>query len=211
MNINEIKTSGNITEKNGGKTRRISFAEPLTPDLFFTQSPELQNYICHLASAQAFISVGERFIKLAHLPIDAVAFPEAMLDFIKWGHAHRRGQSAEKLALDAAENSLERLEKAFDAAFAVIRVILDAGDYANPELPSAHAAMKTAEAARDAAKLDVANAKAAHEAALAAAAAARPKKPKKDKPATPIDGMTAEQITAELAALDADATKVAQH
>jgi hypothetical protein len=192
MNINEIKTSGNITEKNGGKTRKVIFAEPLTPGLFSEQTEELQNYICHLASAQAFIAIGGRFVELAKLPIDDVEFPAGMMDFIKFGFMHRRGASPTKLALDSAQAVFDKLNTEMSQ-------LVTKMDFTNPRLAEIGKALPSAEAAIKAAK-------AAHD----AAEAAKPKKAKADK-AKPVEAMTADELAAELAKLEAEAAEVAQH
>lgn len=177
MNISEIKTSGTITPK-GGQPMKVSFAEALTPELFGKQSPELQNFICHLASSSAYITIGTRYLELAKAP-----FPAAMLDFIKWGHSHRRGQSITKLALDAANAALAKLE-------AEMKELVKAKNFASPRMAVISDEIEAAEKA-------VLSATSAH----SAAEAAKPKKAKAAK-AKPVAEMTAEEAAKELAELE---------
>jgi hypothetical protein len=126
------------------------------------------------------------------LDIAKSPFPAAMLDFIKWGHANRRGQSTTKLALDAAQATLDKLD-------AEMHELLIAADFTNPRLGEIGAQLPAVKAA-------VASAKAAHE----AAEAAKPKKAKAAK-SKPVEEMTEDEATAELARLEAEANEVVQH
>ncbi len=186
-----MKTSATITVN--GTPREITFTEGLTQELFYTSNEETQNFILRLASAQAFIAFGKRFaesqMKAKQIDYAAVEFPSTMAEFIAWGMSATRGASPTKSALDAAQNALDKL-------LSEMSELVAAADFANPRLGEIGAQLPAAKSA-------VAAAKAAHD----AAEAAKPKKPKASA-TKPVEAMTAEEATAELERLEAEAAEV---